>query len=101
LTRAHATPGRGQAAIRHEPGCLLGVDGDDKSHPPPPLFLFLFDTQRYELDGMSPPDLRSRVEAEIRSRINLPLWDNARSVEQVEVDSMQEFHKSWQASLCS
>jgi hypothetical protein len=67
----------------------------------PPLFLFLFDTQRDEFDGMSPPDLRSRVEAEIRRPINLPLSDHARSVDQVEVDSMQEFHKSWQASHCS
>jgi hypothetical protein len=46
------------------------------------------------------PGRRARVEEEIRSRINLSLWNHARSVEKVEVESMQEFHKSWQASIC-
>jgi hypothetical protein len=57
-------------------------------------------TQCYELDAMPPPKLRSRVESEIRSLIDLDLWNHARFVEGVEVDSMQAFHKSWRASIC-
>jgi hypothetical protein len=55
----------------------------------------------YELDAMPPPLLRHRVEAEIRSFIDRDLWDHARMVESAEVQSMEEFHKSWQASISS
>ena len=58
-------------------------------------------TECYELDAMSPPRLRARVEAEIRRHIDLPQWEHARRVEQAEVESMKEFHRSWQASICS
>ena len=58
-------------------------------------------TKCYELDAMPPPDLRARVETEIRSYIDLDLWDHARMVEAAEVQSMQDFHKSWLASICS
>lgn len=64
-------------------------------------FMKTIDTQCYELDAMSPPDLRRRVEAAIRCYINVPLWDHAREIERVEVESMQDFSNSWQASLCS
>ena len=57
-------------------------------------------TACYELDAMSPPRLRARVEGEIRARIDLAKWDHARMVERAEVESMQDFHKSWQASIC-
>lgn len=55
----------------------------------------------YELDAMPPPMLRARVESEIRTYIDLDLWDHAKAVEQVEVESMQDFCKSWHASICS
>jgi hypothetical protein len=55
----------------------------------------------YELDAMSPPLLRQRVEAEIRRYIDIPKWDHARMIERAEVQSMREFHKSWQASISS
>jgi hypothetical protein len=58
-------------------------------------------TQCYELDAMPPPELRSRVESEIRGLIDLGLWDHARMIERVEVDSMKDFHKSWRALICS
>ena len=58
-------------------------------------------TPCYELDAMPPPDLRARVETEIRSYIDLDLWEHARMVESAEVESMQDFHKSWQASISS
>jgi hypothetical protein len=62
-------------------------------------FMKVVRTRCYELDAMRPPDLRARVEARIRSYIDEAKWDAARAVEQVEVHSMQEFHKSWQASI--
>lgn len=54
----------------------------------------------YELDAMPPPELRARVENEVRACIDLAKWDHARMVERAEVESMEEFHKSWQASIC-
>ena len=58
-------------------------------------------TQCYELDAMAPPKLRARVESEISSLIDLPLWNHAKMVERAEVESMKVFHKSWQASISS
>jgi hypothetical protein len=58
-------------------------------------------TKCYELDALPPPRLRRRIESEIRRLIDLELWTHARMIEQVEVDSMKDFHKSWRASLCS
>jgi hypothetical protein len=58
-------------------------------------------TKCYELDALPPPRLRSCVESKIRSLIDLALWDHARFVEGVEVESMKDFHKSWRASICS
>lgn len=55
----------------------------------------------YELDALPPPVLRARVQKEIRRYIDLSVWEHAKFIEQVEVDSMQDFHKSWQASICS
>jgi len=57
-------------------------------------------TECYELDALPPPDLRRRVKGEIRSHIDLVKWNHARMVEQAEVQSMKDFHKSWQASIC-
>jgi len=56
-------------------------------------------TQCYELDAMSPPDLRRRVWAQILSHMDLPKWEHARLIERAEVQSMRDFHKSWQALI--
>jgi hypothetical protein len=56
-------------------------------------------TRCYELDAMSPPDLRARVEERICDYIDATKWEHAVRVESVEVESMQAFHKSWQASI--
>lgn len=56
-------------------------------------------TKCYELDAMPPPELRARVEACIRTYIDLGKWNHARMVETVEVQSMQDFYKSWRASI--
>lgn len=54
-----------------------------------------------ELDALPPPKLREQVESKIRSYIDLEKWERAKEVEAVEVQSMQDFHKSWQASISS
>ena len=54
----------------------------------------------YELDAMPPPELRARVETEIRDCIDLEKWDDAIKVERVERESMEDFRKSWQALIC-
>jgi hypothetical protein len=58
-------------------------------------------TKCYELDAMPPPDLRAVVEGSIRGCLDHEKWGRAKEVEAVEVESMREFHKSWQASICS
>jgi hypothetical protein len=64
-------------------------------------FMKTIKTQCYELDAMPPPELRSRVESEIRGLIDFELWDHAVMIERAEVASMKDFHKSWQALFCS
>jgi len=56
-------------------------------------------TQCCELDALPPPQLRKRVEKQIRASLNLGLWAHARKVEKAQVDSLQLFHRSWQASI--
>lgn len=52
----------------------------------------------WELDAMNPNDLRQRVEDEITSLIDADAWTRALDIEAAEVESMREFHRSWQAS---
>ncbi len=56
-------------------------------------------TRCYELDAMSPPDLRSRVEQHICHYIDTKKWEHAKMVERAEIESMRDFHKSWQATI--
>jgi hypothetical protein len=56
-------------------------------------------TKCYELDAMSPPELRARVAFSIRAHIDKAKWDSARATEAVEIESMRAFHESWQASI--
>ena len=56
-------------------------------------------TRCYELDAMSPPILRARVEANILACIDKGKWEQARCVERAEVESMRVFYKSWQATI--
>jgi hypothetical protein len=48
---------------------------------------------------MDPNDLRDRVREEIESYIDPTLWNRAREIEAVEVESMKDFHKAWQSRL--
>jgi hypothetical protein len=56
-------------------------------------------TDCYELDALPPPELRACVEGTILGLIDRKAWDHACMVEAVEVASMQDFDRSWQASI--
>lgn len=90
------------ALLQDDLASLPSFDVDTKSRDPRyAWFRKNVGTPCYELDAMPPPQLRDRVETEIRSFIDLEKWEHAKSVESVEVESMQDFHKSWQARICS
>lgn len=55
----------------------------------------------WELDALSPVVLRDRVKHCIESSLDSKAWQRAVEVEAAEVQSMREFSKSWQASICS
>lgn len=45
----------------------------------------------WELDALDPNELRRRVDEQIRTSINLPLWERSAVAEQAEKESMEEF----------
>jgi hypothetical protein len=45
----------------------------------------------WELDALDPNELRSRVDEQIRTSINLPLWERSAVAEAAERESMEEF----------
>lgn len=57
-------------------------------------------TQCAELDALPPPELRARLQDEIVNRLDIGIWNRAIEIERVERESIEEFSKSWQASLC-
>jgi hypothetical protein len=70
-----------------------------RSDPRYQWFMDAIGTQCYELDALPPPRLRARIAGAIRSRLDLGLWDHARAVEKAEVESMQQFHAAWAATM--
>ena len=48
---------------------------------------------------MDPNDLRDGVRKEIERYIDQTLWNRAREIEAVEVESMTDFHKAWRSRL--
>jgi hypothetical protein len=90
------------ALIRDDLSRLPSFDPESKQQDPRyHWFRQHVQTACYELDAMPPPELRERVKTKIRSCIDIGLWDHARMIERAEVESMKDFHKSWQASICS
>jgi hypothetical protein len=49
----------------------------------------------WELDAMSPVDLRNRVEQSIILNLDIDAWNRSLEVEKVEKKSMEEFRNSW------
>ncbi|MEQ8860121.1 MAG: hypothetical protein RIC56_15875 [Pseudomonadales bacterium] len=58
-----------------------------------------YGTNCWELDAMNPSDLRDRVRQQIETRLDLPLWENAKRIERVEVESMQDFNRTIQSLM--
>jgi hypothetical protein len=48
---------------------------------------------------LSPVILRERIEDEIRTRIDMELWDHAVQIEAAERESMRKVLTRWQASI--
>ncbi|HMO48797.1 MAG TPA: hypothetical protein PKB14_22580 [Rubrivivax sp.] len=55
----------------------------------------------WELDAMSPVSLRERVRAVVEELLDRDAWNHAIKIENAQIDSLQAFHKSWQASKYS
>ena len=53
----------------------------------------------WELDAMSPNLLRERVRESIRTYIDDDAWMRAVEIEQVEIDSMHDFHAAWKSRI--
>lgn len=53
----------------------------------------------WELDAINPNDLRKRLSEQIEACLNLDTWDRAIEVEAAEIESMQDFHKTWQEMM--
>lgn len=79
---------------------LPSFDAHTKSKDPRYLwFARNFGTRCWELDAMSPRDLRHRVEQAIRARLDVEAWDQAIEIERAEVESMQGLFKAWSSIL--
>jgi hypothetical protein len=89
------------ALKEHDLVGLPSFDPESKSKDPRHRwFTEYVGTRCYELDAMPPPELRARIEAEIRPLIDMNVWNRALEIERVEVESMKDFHKSWRALNC-
>lgn len=62
-------------------------------------FVENYGSKCWELDAMDPNDLRQRVREQIETRLNLPVWEHAKQIEAAEIESMQSFHRAWQANM--
>jgi hypothetical protein len=53
----------------------------------------------WEIDAIDPNDLRARVREQIETRLDLPAWAHAKSIEAAEIDSMRDFYAAFERSL--
>jgi hypothetical protein len=70
-------------------------DGDSRYR----WFVERYGNRCWELDAMSPVDLRHDVEEAIKHMIVPELWDRCRLIEQAECDSLKEVLGNWQQSI--
>lgn len=62
-------------------------------------FVSRYGNKCWELDAMSPVDLRQRVESAILDMLDTDAWNHALAIEQVEIASMREFQQHWKESI--
>ena len=58
-------------------------------------FLNHYGERCHELDALNPVILRSRIENEIKMRLDLDAWNHAIQIEAAEIDSMNHLMKHW------
>lgn len=69
--------------------------GTKKSDPRYQWFTRRYGQRCWELDAMSPPDLRARVESAILEYLDMNAWEHARKIEAAETESMREVMETW------
>jgi hypothetical protein len=80
------------ALTRRDGASLTGFAADTKRGDPRyGWFVENHGPMCWELDAMSPPVLRRRVEAAIRRLINVEAWEHCRMVEEAERESLKRF----------
>ena len=62
-------------------------------------FVTRYGTRCWELDALSPVDLRERVEQAVIGMMDADAWNHSCAIEQVEIDAMQTYAVSWKASI--
>lgn len=62
-------------------------------------FVERYGTRCWEVDALSPVVLRERLEAHIRSYLDMDAWNHAIGVERAETESMTGFLKTWNRSI--
>lgn len=88
------------ALTRDDCGDLPDFDADDKKGDP--RYRWYIDqgyTHAWELDAMSPPDLRARVENAILEHIDLAAWERTGLAEAAEQASLKEVLGTWESIL--
>lgn len=80
----------------HLPHFEAATKAEDKRYA---WFVENYGSKCWELDAINPNDLRQRVREQIVSRLNLLAWEHAQSIEDVEVESMGDFHRAWSKCL--
>jgi hypothetical protein len=64
-------------------------------------FTAKFGQRCWEVDALSPPVLRDRLDEAIADMLDLDAWNHAVRVEQAEVDSMQSILGNWKQTISS
>jgi hypothetical protein len=78
----------------------MGFDADTKAEDSRyRWFIERYGRRCWELDALSPVDLRSDVQAAIKRRIVPELWDRYHVIEQAECESLQEVLGNWKQSI--
>jgi hypothetical protein len=71
--------------------------GDKRKDSRYPWFVEHHGHRCWELDAMDMNDLRSRITAEVKARMNLAAWEHSLMIERAEVESMQVYPAAYRA----